>query len=314
MATLGEAARLVCSRYKEAGRAVYGGQEPDGEALARAYRYWRERGEGATKAILRACEDTMNGRTRWPNRRGLGSYGNSPNERGGRWIESPSEAGLRFVGFSDELCRLDYTGWHDMPDGDGEVYRGAVYQLPARHGRPVYVEGVRHGSGGRRGSGWRDACGSRTAPAIVYLSERHIGDDSEGEEAKRDAAHGADQEAETLAESARDYQEAWQAGRDLAERLEEAEADAKAARDLARSIAGESGKAAAIVWQQVRQRLKAAGRQKREAREAIADSPFNGLRVYGSASLHIGRDNQLRAAFFEGLGEALPEEESAPCS
>lgn len=314
MATLGEAARLVCSRYKEAGRAVYGGREPDGEALARAYRYWRERGEGATEALLRACQDSEAERVRWPNRHGLGSYGNSPNDRGGRWIESPEAAGLRFVGFSDELCRLDYTGWHDMPEGDGELYRGAVYQLPARHGRPVYVEGVRHGSGGRRGSGWRDACGSRTAPAIVYLGERHIGEDSEGEEAKRDAARGADSEAEFLAESARDYQEAWRSGRDIAERLEEAEAEAEAARDLARSIAGESGKAAAIVWQQVRQRLKAAGRQKREAREAIADSPFNGSRVYGSASLHVGRDNDLRCAFFEGLGEALPEEESAPCS
>lgn len=44
MSYLSTAARLIAARYNEAGRAVYGGAEPEGEALARSYKYWRQLG------------------------------------------------------------------------------------------------------------------------------------------------------------------------------------------------------------------------------------------------------------------------------
>lgn len=306
MATLGEALRLVLARYARAGQTVYGGQEPDGEALARAYRYWRERGEGASESILRACQDMVQGRSRWPRRGSLASYQNGENERGGRWIEDPSAAGLRFVGFADEIAGLRHSGWYDEPDGEGDLYRGAVYQMPARDGCPVYVEAVKHVN-------WKgeDVCGSRTNPAIIYLGERHLGE--RGEEypkesgACRDCARGADSEAERIAERERGWREAWNSGRDIASKLEEAEREAKEARALARSIAGETCNAAAHCWREIARDLKAAGRAKREARKEIADSPFNPIRTYGN------RDKELRLAFFEGLDMQLPEEESESC-
>ncbi len=61
-----------------------------------------------------------------------------------RWVENTGFAGLRTVGFADEIARgIDHKGWfcdpHDF--GGGEVYRGIVLQLPARNGFPQYVYG-----------------------------------------------------------------------------------------------------------------------------------------------------------------------------
>lgn len=60
-----------------------------------------------------------------------------------RWIENTAACGLRFVGFADEIAShaVDHKGWYlDLEIAD-EVYRGAVWQLPARSGRCVYVAG-----------------------------------------------------------------------------------------------------------------------------------------------------------------------------
>ena len=67
--------------------------------------------------------------------------------RGVRWVENVS-CGLRRVGFADEIMRgegypraIDHKGWFIHDEDYGEVYRGVVYQLPARHGLPQYVIG-----------------------------------------------------------------------------------------------------------------------------------------------------------------------------
>lgn len=238
MAYQGKAARLIAARYPQAGKTVYGGLEPEGEAMARSYRYWRARGKPAVEAVDKACLDYFKSERRW-HETGLGSYQNNPSERGGRWIESPEAAGLRFIGWSDELAGLDYTGWHLEPHGMGEVARGAVYQLPSRQGRPCYVEAVRLGSDGKRG--WQDQCGSRHGPAIVYLAEQHLGErggsEYRDESAVREAARGADREADILAERERDYQEAYMAGQEAGEAEAEAVADKARARELIRELA-----------------------------------------------------------------------------
>jgi hypothetical protein len=59
-----------------------------------------------------------------------------------RWIEDTEKAGLRFMGYADDIINLRHTGWMTDPYGDtDEVIRGAVWQLPARHGFPQYVAG-----------------------------------------------------------------------------------------------------------------------------------------------------------------------------
>lgn len=177
--------------------------------------------------------------------RGLASYQNKPNDRGGRWIERPAMAGLRFVGFADKLARLDHTGWFLSPDGDdGETARGCVYQLPARNGRPIYVEAYQLGSESRK-SGWQEqssGLGERDAPAVVFLADRHLGElggtDGDICAAMRAAARGADREAEIIAEHEREWREASELGRTAAEAIEEASEARLEARELLAEIRG----------------------------------------------------------------------------
>jgi len=57
-----------------------------------------------------------------------------------RWVEYTSRAGLRFVNYADGILRLNHTGWYTDSFQD-ETLRGAVWQLPGRNGKPVYVHG-----------------------------------------------------------------------------------------------------------------------------------------------------------------------------
>jgi len=60
-----------------------------------------------------------------------------------RWIEDTVLAGLRTVGFADELANgIDHKGWYSSPDGfEEDIFRGIVLQLPAYNGFPRYVYG-----------------------------------------------------------------------------------------------------------------------------------------------------------------------------
>jgi len=229
------ATHLAASIASPHGFAVYGGTEPEGFAEARAYRFYRvDCGEPAAEALRLAREAKAAGRRVPYPTRGAASYQNKPNDRGGRWIERPDLAGLRFVGFADKLAsRIRHTGWFLYPEGDpADVTRGAVYQLPSRDGRPVYVEGHVTGESTRDGfreqsTGGRDE--SRFA-AVIYLGSLHYGErggdqyrsTDDCESAVRDAAYGADREAEVYAEAEREYQEAWQLGQQAAQAVEEA--------------------------------------------------------------------------------------------
>jgi hypothetical protein len=114
-----------------------------------------------------------------------------------RWVENVS-CGLRRVGFADEILpRLRHKGWYIDDDGDGEVYRGVVYQLPSRKGECLYVYG------------YADPCNDDCA----LLDFDTVTD-------KEEAAHNADRIAERFAEEQRDYNRAWRAAR-RAEDLDE---------------------------------------------------------------------------------------------
>lgn len=270
-----EVAAAILAAKRGNGFAVYGTGEPEAHKLARTYQALRERVrhfEGrpphakardprrryartytAAEAMAEARRMVSAGdRLPWPTR-GLASYQNKPNDRGGRWIERPDLAGLRFVGFADELNRhIGHKGWFQYPGGDpGDVYRGVVYRMPARGGRSVYVEAIVSGEDTRGGFRETSTCGSDESkwPAIVYLSERHAGgpggaEGVEGDDsAIRDAASGADSEAERLAESERDYQESYAFGREAAEAIEEAKAERESARAILAEIRGLRGHA-----------------------------------------------------------------------
>ena len=107
-----------------------------------------------------------------------------------RWVENVSY-GLRLVDFADKIIRLSHRGWFTEDDGDnGEVYRGIVYQLPARDGEEQFVYGYADPN--------NDDC------ALLSFDI---------ETDKEDAARYADDFAERFAEEARDFSRTWAAGR-----------------------------------------------------------------------------------------------------
>jgi len=214
-------ANAYAAAIKGNGFAVYAGAEPDEHFRARLFAYYRQRGYPAAKALLMARNTVAGTVGHWPRR---GRNINQPVKGGGRWIESPGDAGLRFVGWCDEIAGLNHRGWFTVDSDLGRVCRGAVYQLPARGGRPLFVEAYHNGEDGP--NGWTDDTGG----AFVFLDERHTGEDSEGDDAKRDAARGADHEAERAAADEREYHEAWNAGRvtrEAVERARQLRADAR---------------------------------------------------------------------------------------
>lgn len=202
----------------------------------------------AVDAVARARADLAAGTRRYAPESGLASYQNQPNERGGRWIERPDLAGLRFVGFADELNRhIGHKGWFQYPGGDpGDVYRGVVYRMPARDGRSQYVEGFVSGEDTRGGFRETPTGGSDESkwPAVIFLADRHAGEPGGAEGAEgddsaiRDAASGADSEAEAAAERERDYQESYAFGREAADAIEEAKAERESARALMAELRG----------------------------------------------------------------------------
>lgn len=235
-------ARIRAGGYDNAG-------DPAGYAIARAYDAFRMRGRPATDALRLARQYAWAGHPIAENPREYSaSYQNAPGDRGGRWIENPAAAGLRFVGFADEIAgqSINHRGWYTDEFGDGAVERGAVYQLPARGGRPVYVEAIRIGETRRNGD-WQDQSGD--GAALVFLGNRHIGErggtdycpgrrwiGDYADSTMRAAARGADREAEISAEKEREYSAAWSAGNRAADLETEARGAKEAARELLREM------------------------------------------------------------------------------
>lgn len=122
-------------------------------------------------------------------------------------------AGLRFVGYADELAGLRHTGWHCDEEGR-ETLRAAVYQLPGkgRHARLIYGY-QEHEGRGEMNEGSATLCVSDIRRADMREA---FGNLDEADET-RDAARSADSLAEHDADKRRDYDSAYQAGRKAAE-------------------------------------------------------------------------------------------------
>jgi len=121
------------------------------------------------------------------------------------WIENTDSAGLRLVGFADEIVggrRIDHKGWFTDEFKD-DVYRGAVYQLPGRKGVSRYI------------AGYIPSCGEGAAfVCLDIIKGEKVRSSWNEDDAKREAAIQADSIAECYAERECEYYEQWQAGSD----------------------------------------------------------------------------------------------------
>lgn len=124
-----------------------------------------------------------------------------------RWCEDTVDAGLRFVGFADELAprSIQHKGWYTHPYDSGEVYRGAVWQLPARNGECLYV------------AGFVDPYNEGAA----LIDFDTIRGEPDNDDIKAKAAYRADAIARIHAEHEREYQEKWEAARRVRDLLED---------------------------------------------------------------------------------------------
>lgn len=216
-----------------------GGYSNDGDRAsymaARSYLWMRQRSRArgifpAASALKQARHDgTENIERSLDSAKAIYSIG-APSDDGLRWVECPSAMGLRFCGFVDEGdSRIRHKGWFTDDFGDnGELLRGAVYQLPARRGNSVFVVGYRSGYSNRDGE-WLDSSGSKTRPARIDLSNIYT---SPSYIEPCDVVFIADKIAETAAGIEREFNAAWQAGSEFGSVVDDVKMWTKALREL----------------------------------------------------------------------------------
>jgi hypothetical protein len=206
-------------------QSYVGGKPSPSELLVWAYRWHRRHTTGrnyarlAADCIAAARKDVAAGKTRYLSSlpHGYGSSGKPFAAYGSnhmRFIETPSVAGLRFVGYADKVAGIRHTGWYVQNDDCSETVRGVVFRMAARDGSERFVGGYQ--------DPWN---GSADSDGLVCLDFSDIRD-NEG-----DAAYAADSIAERMAESSREYNAAWHAGSryaDLGEEIESSRETIKA--------------------------------------------------------------------------------------
>lgn len=282
------------------GRPYVGGNPTRAERLAWAFRYWREMprlsaGERPVKRFPRTAADALEqarrdvkvGHIRYPlptTGRGV-TRGWNRECNGGRWVEDLKAAGLRFVGYADELAALRHTGWYTEDGGmSGESLRGVVLQLPGKGRRARYV------------AAYADPCND--GAYRVDVSRRALFEGEEGAEGARydagarDAAMAADAFAEVNAERERDYNRAWQAGQEWAtagEEVKRARGELLAILAERRQVAGVTAPTLCEVIRDKVASLLSEIREARKQREKLAQEQWP----------------QYYAAFNEGAGERV---------
>lgn len=207
------------------------------DAAARAYLWNRRvRFMPAGAALAAALPVALRSHTDRRARLWYGSAGGPAGARfkhGGdvlRWIENTEAAGLRFVGWADDVGGLRHTGWHCDDEGR-DTLRGGVWQMPGRNGEARLLYGYTEFEGrGEMNPGSAALCVSDVV-TVPMRGEFGNLDETDG---ARDAARWADGLAESTAEDRRDYDSAYQAGRKAAE----ADAEALELRTRARALAG----------------------------------------------------------------------------
>lgn len=230
-------ARRVPGPFREAGGLPGDRANMRLDAAARAYLWNRNvRQMGARAALEAAAPVALRHHT---DRRAKLWYGNrggagAPFDQSGdklRWIENTEAAGLRFVGWADDVASLRHTGWHCDDEGR-ETLRGGVWQLPGKGKAARLLYGYAEFEGGGEMNPGSAALVVSDVVSAPMAGEFGNLDETDG---ARDAARWADGLAESAAEDRRDYNAAYQAGREAAE----ADAAAIAARGELLPLLGE---------------------------------------------------------------------------
>ncbi len=233
------------------GRRVYGPFREEGglpgeraamrlDTAARVYQWNRRvRGMGAARALELAIPYALRPHTvrapQWYGPRGQAGQAWQESGDSMRWLDGYSHLGLRLVGYADELLSgVRHTGWYADCD-QSETLRGAVWQLPGRKGRARFVYGYVEFEGREELNPDSAAVCVSDILSLVRKGEDSIWNDQTDSDECRDAARYADGMAESVAETRRDDREAYNAGRDAAER----HGEAIEARDKARAILSE---------------------------------------------------------------------------
>lgn len=204
-----------------------GGNPTRAEKLVSAYRFHRarQRPSGlhcpAAAAYGFALNDVSTGKERYSVPSGYGPAFKARGTSHMRFIERPSTCGLRFVGYADKLAGLDHTGWY-VDNDQNETVRGVVFQLPGRNGKPLFICGYEDWNNGKADSDGPvclDFGDVLEGEAREWIPARDgwsgywsYSDDPRDHDGCREAARAADQTAEWLAESEREYRAAWGAG------------------------------------------------------------------------------------------------------
>lgn len=238
--------------------------------------------------------------------------GHDSDKPGSVFIDDPESYGFRLVGrVAADTPRGPIwdnrgdSGWFDnaygesFRDGSGLIF-GLVYQLPARDGCPRFVPA--YGNGDNDGV-LMDFASMETGTRDSNCSY----DGARGNDAARDAARSADSMAQHVAERAREYDSAWQAGSawaQAAEELRDARQAALAILKERRTVKGQEGFPAlcAAIRAQVRDLLgDIADARARMARLADGDGETDSdyCRNFWTG------DSELRGAFNEGAGESV---------
>lgn len=205
-----------------------------------------------------------------------------------RFVGHPSY-GLRFAGFADVLAkaagsrRIEHTGWYTDEFQD-RTLRGVVYRLP--HGR--LVAGYASSDDCKQAKALRGTVW--LAPEGACLSFDDIATETDDGDTLA-VAILADQLAESAAEAERDYNEAWQAGREFSELGDDIKAAWRALKRLARER-----------WQA--QRIGSAGFPALcEAVQAKAADLFDQIEAYRARRAELAANAANAEAFREGAGE-----------
>lgn len=222
------AARLIGSRvygpFREAGGLPGETSRMRLDAAARAYLWNRRvRNMGAQAALEAALPVALRPHTDRAARLWYGPRGGAgaPFKAGSdvmRWLEDTAAAGLRFVGWADDLPGgPNHFGWFTRADSDmdSEMLRGGVWQLPGRNGEARLVYGYAEFE--TRNQETNPGSAAVCVSDIVRQPMRDQFGNLDETEGARDAARWADGLAESQAEQSRDYDESYQAGRAAAE-------------------------------------------------------------------------------------------------
>lgn len=221
-----------------------------------------------------------------------------------RWIESTDAIGLRFIGWADELPGgPSHTGWYCSADEwGGDTLRGGVWHWPG--GRVVY--GYSEWEGGQE-TNPGSACLVVSDIVQTDASDIREMDSPRDWDSVRCAASWADSMAEKVAESAREYDSAYQTGRRAAETI----AQVNELRPLALELLAEmreERKAAQVerpaICRALRERLDSILATIREAREE-RESAWRDCPSYLESAWRDGYSEELGRKSWNSFARSL---------